>query len=266
MKVLIVLAHPEPKSLTTALFNVTVDELEKLGHEVKTTDLYALNWKSAIDGADFPEFHQDKERLVITNESGKAYHEHKLTKDVLEEQAKLEWADMLILQFPLWWFTMPAILKGWVDRVFSFGLGYGVGYSAEKPHGTRYGEGSFKGKRAMLSVTIGGPASNYKEMGVNGDIFHILWPINHGVLFYPGFDVLEPFTVYRTNKFTEEDFEKASKELRERLKHLETEKPIPFRSQNGGDYDLHSLELKPDVISPEEKGLGLRIHLKEQSN
>ncbi|GMG28868.1 unnamed protein product [Ambrosiozyma monospora] len=265
MKVLIVLAHPEPKSLTTALFNVTVDELEKLGHEVKTTDLYALKWKSAIDADDFPEFNQAKERFVIATESGKAYKEHKLTEDVMEEQAKLEWADMLILQFPLWWFTMPAILKGWVERVFSFGLGYGVGYSTETRRSARYGEGSFKGKRAMLSVTIGGPEINYSEMGVNGDIFHILFPLNHGVLFYPGFDVLEPFTVYRTNKFTEEDFEKTSKELRERLKHLETEKPIPFRSQNGGDYDPHSLELKPDVISPNAKGLGLRIHLTEQN-
>ncbi|GME84266.1 unnamed protein product [Ambrosiozyma monospora] len=265
MKVLIVLAHPEPKSLTTSLFNVTVDELKKLGHEVKTTDLYAIKWKATIDADDFPEFDQEKERLVITSESRKAYNERKLTKDVLEEQEKLEWADMLILQFPLWWFSMPAILKGWVERVFSSGLGYGVGYSPKTPHGSRYGEGAFKGKRAMLSITIGAPATNYNKMGVNGDIFDILYPLNHGVLFYPGFDVLEPFLVYRTHRFTEERLQETTNELRERLKNLETEKPIPFRPQNAGDYDLQTLELKPDAISPDKKGLGLRVHLKEQS-
>ncbi|GME73292.1 unnamed protein product [Ambrosiozyma monospora] len=126
MKVLIVLAHAEPKSLTTTLHNITVEELEKLGHEVKPSDLYAMKWKATIDADDFPEFDK-KERLDILTESGKAYSQGKLSHDILEEQAKLQWADMVIFQFPMYWFTIPAILKGWFERVYSMEFGCGVG-------------------------------------------------------------------------------------------------------------------------------------------
>ncbi|WP_304503179.1 NAD(P)H-dependent oxidoreductase [Alicyclobacillus sp. SO9] len=61
-------------------------------------------------------------------------------------------ADALILQFPLWWFGMPAILKGWIDRVFAYGLAYG--YRGEGNR-YRYGDGGLSGKRAILSVTVG---------------------------------------------------------------------------------------------------------------
>ena len=57
------------------------------------------------------------------------------------EQDKLRWADALILQFPLWWFTMPAILKGWVERVYAYGFAYGVGEHSDARWGERYGEG-----------------------------------------------------------------------------------------------------------------------------
>jgi NAD(P)H dehydrogenase (quinone) len=69
---------------------------------------------------------------------------------------KLLWADALILQFPLWWFAMPAILKGWVDRVFAYGFAYGVGEHSDRRWGDRYGEGTLAGKPAMPIVTAGG--------------------------------------------------------------------------------------------------------------
>ena len=61
--------------------------------------------------------------------SKKAFDADVLTDDAKTEIEKLLWADTLILQFPLWWFSMPAILKGWVDRVFAYGFAYGVGES-----------------------------------------------------------------------------------------------------------------------------------------
>lgn len=54
MKVLIVYAHPERNSLNNALREVAVRELERLGHEARVSDLYAMNWKSEVDRADFP--------------------------------------------------------------------------------------------------------------------------------------------------------------------------------------------------------------------
>src|SRR4051794_6475783 len=120
MKVLLVFAHPEPRSLNGALRDVAVTELEVLGHEVQVSDLYAQRWKSEVDRADFPPLEAGA-RLRPAGASGRAFATGALTPDVKAEQEKLLWADTLILQFPLWWFSMPAILKGWVDRVCSYG-------------------------------------------------------------------------------------------------------------------------------------------------
>jgi NAD(P)H dehydrogenase (quinone) len=155
MKVLLVFAHPEPRSLNGALRHVAIQELEAQGHEVLTSDLYAINWKSEVDQADFPLLAPD-ERFIPAAASKKAFEANALTEDVKAEVEKLLWADALILQFPLWWFTMPAILKGWVDRVFAYGFAYGVGEHSDKRWGDRYGEGTLAGKRAMLRPPAAG--------------------------------------------------------------------------------------------------------------
>ncbi|WP_216360153.1 NAD(P)H-dependent oxidoreductase [Sphingobium yanoikuyae] len=88
--------------------------------------------------------------------SGHAFAHGTPTEDVVAEQDKLLWADALILTFPLWWFSMPAILKGGIDRVYSYSFAYGVGEHSDQRWGDRYGEGKLAGKRAMLIVTAGG--------------------------------------------------------------------------------------------------------------
>ncbi len=95
---------------------------------------------------------------------------------------------------------MPAIMKGWIDRVYAWGFAYGVGEHSDRHWGDRYGEGTFIGKRAMLIVTAGGWAEHYSPRGINGPIDDILFPIQHGMLFYPGFEVLPPLVFYRTDK------------------------------------------------------------------
>jgi NAD(P)H dehydrogenase (quinone) len=121
MKVLFVFAHPERRSLNGALREVAIRELEAQGHEVRVSDLYADRWKSEVDRADFPSLAPDT-RLIPVAASKEAFEDNGLTEDVKAEIDKLLWADALILQFPLWWFTMPAILKGWIERVFAYGL------------------------------------------------------------------------------------------------------------------------------------------------
>jgi len=175
----------------------------------------------------------------------------------------LLWADVLILQFPLWWFTMPAILKGWVDRVYSYGFAYGVGEHNEKRWGDRYGEGTLAGKRAMLIVTAGGWEEHYSARGINGPIEDLLFPINHGILYYPGYDVLPPFVVYKTDRLDETGFERIAGQLRQRMRTLATTSPIPYRQQNGGDYLIPSMQLRPELSHPEAAGFAL--HLKDGS-
>lgn len=153
----------------------------------------------------------------------------------------------MILQFPMWWFSMPAILKGWVERVYAHGFAYGVGEHSDRRWGDRYGEGSLAGKRAMLIVTAGGWESHYDARGINGPIDDILFPIQHGILYYPGFEVLPPFVVYRTSRVDEARFDTIREELGRRLDTLATTTPIAFRPQNGGDYDIPQLTLRDDV-------------------
>lgn len=258
MNVLIVFAHPERTSLNGALLDVAVRELEAQGHKVQVSDLYGMHWKSAVDRADFPDL-APGERLRVASASSQAFAAHDLTDDVRAEQEKLLWADTVILQFPLWWFAMPAILKGWIDRVYACGFAYGVGEHSDKRWGDRYGEGVMAGKRAMLIVTAGGWPEHYSARGINGPIDDLLFPINHGILFYPGFTVLPPFVAYRVDRLDSQKFENVADELRERMRTLKTIAPISYRNQNDGDYQIPTMELKPGLEKPEASGFALHV-------
>jgi NAD(P)H dehydrogenase (quinone) len=258
MKILIVFAHPEPGSLNGALRDVVIEELKAQGHELQLSDLYAEQWKSEVDRDDFPGL-AASERLKPASASSEAFASGTLTPDVKAEQAKLLWADLLILQFPLWWFSMPAILKGWVERVFAYGFGYGVGEHSDKRWGDRYGEGVLAGKRAMIIVTAGGWREHYAARGVNGPIEDLLFPIHHGILYYPGYDVLPPFVVYKADRLDAAGFELVAESLRQRMRTLETTKPIPYRRQNGGDYLIPSMQLRPELGDAAAAGFALHV-------
>ncbi|CEJ11119.1 Glutathione-regulated potassium-efflux system ancillary protein KefF [bacterium YEK0313] len=258
MKVLLVFAHPEPRSFNGALRDLAIAELSARGHKVKVSDLYAAGWKSAVDRADFPGLDAGRP-LQPSRASKQAFLAGELTADVVAEQEKLLWADLLILQFPLWWFTMPAILKGWVDRVFSYGFAYGVGEHSDRRWGERYGEGTLAGRRAMLIVTAGGWPEHYSARGINGPIDDLLFPINHGILHYPGYEVLPSFVAYKVDLLGEAAFAAAASALRERLATLETTPPIAYRQQNGGDYLIPTMELKLGLAPSAASGFALHV-------
>jgi NAD(P)H dehydrogenase (quinone) len=254
--ILIVHAHPEPRSLTSALKDLAVATLRQQGHDVLVSDLYAMGWKAVADEGDFTDFIAP-ERLSYVAESRHAFASKTQSPDIEAEQKKLLWADAVLFSFPLWWFGMPAILKGWFDRVFAFGFAYGVGKHGGERWGDRYGEGVLAGRRAMIIVPIGGRSPHYSDRGVNGSLDDVLWPIEHGTLFYPGFDVLPAFSVYQSDRMDEAGWQQVSKDFCDRLKNLFTTAPIPFRTQNGGHYDA-SQRLKPGLGTGEG---GTRIHL-----
>ncbi len=238
MNVLIVHAHPEPSSLTSHLARTAQQVLLAQGHEVQTSDLYAMGWKAVFDAQDFPD-RLDASRLSFIAESGHAYANGRQSDDVAGEQRKLQAADALILAFPMWWFGMPAILKGWIDRVWAFGLAYGYRGAG---NAYRYGEGGFAGKRALLAVSIGGPAADYGPRGINGSLDQLLFPITHGTLFYPGMQVLAPFALHDSGRQDAAGVAAATSAWTTRVAHLFDEAPLRFRPQNGGDYpDRHTL-------------------------
>ncbi|WP_063198248.1 NAD(P)H-dependent oxidoreductase, partial [Serratia plymuthica] len=219
MNVLLVYAHPEPQSLNGSLRDFSIKRLEDAGHTVQVSDLYAMQWKAVLD-ADDSTATQTGERFDPVRDSLRAFADGLQSKDIELEQQKLLWADAVILQFPLWWFSMPAILKGWVERVYAYGFAYGVGEHSDTHWGDRYGEGTLAGKRAMLMVTAGGWETHYGPRGINGPMDDILFPIQHGILHYPGFDVLPPFVIYRTDKIDPARFAVACEVLGQRLDSL----------------------------------------------
>lgn len=260
MNVLVVFAHPEPQSLSASLRAVAVQDLAAAGHRVRVSDLYAMGWKAKVDRLDFPAL-APGERLLPVAASKTAFATDTLTDDVQAEIEKLLWADVLILQFPLWWFAMPAILKGWVDRVFAYGFAYGVGEHSDTRWGDRYGEGTLAGKRAMLIVTAGGWREHYGARGVNGPIGDLLFPIQHGMLYYTGYDVLPPFVAYSADRVDAAGFATTAQQLRARMRTLATTPPIAYRRQNGGDYHIPTMQLRAGLGAPTASGFGL--HLRE---
>lgn len=221
MRVLIVHAHPEPKSFNGALTTAAAGSLREAGHEVLISDLYQSGFNPVSGRHNFTSvkdpffFKQQQEELFASSDGGFA-------ADVAAEMERLFWCDALILQFPLWWFGMPAILKGWVDRVFAMGLTYG--------NGRWFDRGVFSGKRAVCSLTTGGPAHSYTARGRQGELRLLLFPVHHGMLRFTGFDVLPPNTVYGPARMTPEERESALGEWRKRVRGLFDEAPIAFAS------------------------------------
>jgi NAD(P)H dehydrogenase (quinone) len=236
MKVFIVFAHPNPHSLNGALKDYAVSKLQEAGHEVKVSDLYAMKWKAVADGEDFPE-RDSSQPLNYEAASAEAYRTGTQALDVAAEQEKLLWADAVVIQFPLWWYGMPAILKGWVERVYAKGFAYGRGLVGKGNYGERYGEGILQGKRAMVCVTVGGRVAHYGPRGIGGQFDDLLWPIQHGILFYPGMTVVPPTVFYEARKADEKAGQAFCDHYKDRLLSLMETEPIPYRSQNGGDYD-----------------------------
>ncbi|KPY40074.1 Dehydrogenase [Pseudomonas syringae pv. primulae] len=258
MKLLLIYAHPEARSLNGSLRDFAIAHLKTAGHEVKVSDLYEMRWKAPIDQDDAPGYDHEKPFNPAV-ESQRVFAAGIQPTDIEEEQAKLLWADAVIFQFPLWWFSMPAILKGWVERVYAYGFAYGVGEHSESHWGDRYGEGSMAGKRAMLVVSMGGWESHYSGRGVNGALDDLLFPIQHGVLFYPGFTVMPPFPIYKTGKMDAARFEQLCTDYAARLDNLFDDEPLAFRRQNAGDYEIPALTLKPH-IAPGRHDLGIHTY------
>jgi len=217
MRVFVVFAHPEPRSFNGALLRTAVETLQAAGHQVEVSDLYARGFDPVSGRHNFtsvrnPDYYkQQLEELHATEVGGFV--------PVIEAQIeRLESCDLMVWQFPLWWFGLPAILKGWVDRVLAMGRTYGGGRF--------YDNGVFHGKRALLSLTTGAPASAYVRGGFNGEMDGILRPIQRGMLRFVGFDVLAPNIVYGPAHQSDDDLRKALAAYAERLRHIESETSI----------------------------------------
>ncbi|XP_019607941.2 ribosyldihydronicotinamide dehydrogenase [quinone] isoform X2 [Rhinolophus sinicus] len=123
-KVLIVYAHQEPRSFNGSLKKVAVDELREQGCTVIVSDLYAMDFEPRATRKDITGALSNPEFFSYGVEAYEACKKGALTSDIIDEQKKVQEADLVIFQFPLYWFSMPAILKGWMDRVLCQGFAF----------------------------------------------------------------------------------------------------------------------------------------------
>lgn len=235
MNVLIVFAHPEPASFNGAMKATAVELLSEAGHSVVVSDLYAEAFAAVAGPADVTE-RANEERFDLGIEQANAANNNCFASDIQGEIDRLFQADLLILQFPMWWYSTPAILKGWIDRVFAFGVTYDFGRT--------WDQGVMKGKRAMLSLTTSAPPTTFMPDGRNGDIEQILWPLHGGVLALCGYEVLQPFVAHSVGWIDDDAREEILQAYAERLRNIEHDEPMFFHSL--ADYDENS-QLKPDI-------------------
>jgi len=222
----IVLAHPEPQSYNAHLARTARGALEQDGWSVTLSDLYAMGFDPCERPEHFSPRH-NPERFDVQAEQRFASDGGALPAPVAAEIAALDRADLVILQYPMWWHLPPAILKGWLDRVFI----YGEVYTSKK----RFEHGRWRAKRAMLSVTVGTSPETYAFDGRSGDIALLLWPV-HFSLAYVGFTVLAPFLAYGVEaglryssaEVVEARLRRIADDLADRLHRLDATPVIPF--------------------------------------
>ena len=240
MQAHIVLAHPEPKSFNAHLADTARDALSERGWDVTVSDLYRMGFDPSERPEHFAE-RADRARFDAQAEQRHASESGTIADDVMGEIACLDAADLVILQYPMWWHLPPAMLKGWLDRV----LVYGEVYSSKQ----RFEHGRFTSKRAMLSLTVGTSAQTYAHNGRSADMDLLLWPVNFS-LAYVGFDVLKPQVTYGVEAGlrysdpaeVENRLKTAVEAYVARLQAVETEAPLPFNrmSEWGADGRIKS--------------------------
>lgn len=101
MNILIIYAHPNPSSFNHAILETLDAALREHGHVTRIHDLYQMRFRAVLDSED-----------LLRNWRGD------LPDEILREHEAVLWAQGLVFIYPIWWFGPPAILKGWIDRVF----------------------------------------------------------------------------------------------------------------------------------------------------
>lgn len=222
MKIFIVHAHHEPASFNSALKDTARDYFLSNGHSVEISDLYAMNFKAIADKQDFKSLNNTSYFKYQAEQTNASLHDL-FSNDIKDEMLKLSSADLIIFNFPLWWFSIPAILKGWVDRVFAMGYAYGGGKGV-------FENGVFKGKKAMLCFTTGGPEVAYGPNSRNGDMNEILFHIHHGMFYFTGMDVLPPFIAWSVARLNDDERKSILENYKKHLSQIDNLKPLTFKN------------------------------------
>lgn len=185
MNQLIIIAHPRKSSLNYVIKDRLVNLFQLNGDKVKVRDLYEMNFKPVL-GAEELRYNKDG----------------KICPDIMVEQSYVDWADQLTLIYPLWWNAFPAILKGYIDRVFTNGFAFRI--SENGP------EGMLKSKKINLITSAGMSEDTLRK----SNIFESLRVTqDHGVFEFCGMEVLKHEYITESTSLSDEEKEEVVERL-----------------------------------------------------
>ncbi|MET9711380.1 NAD(P)H oxidoreductase [Nocardiopsis alba] len=136
MHALVVRSHPRTTSLTVAVAERITDRLIEEGYTVDPLDLHGEGFDPVLPPEDEPDREDPNKRYTL---------------ETREHMARVAAADLIVVVFPVWWFSLPAMAKGWIDRVWNRGFAY-------EPS-------TLHGKRMLWVGLAGGSARSYAEHG-----------------------------------------------------------------------------------------------------
>lgn len=191
MNTLLLYAHPNPLSFNAAIAQAIKEEIEKKGGPLKVKDLYAMNFNPVLNEKDFQGFHSGH-----------------LSEDIQQEQADVSWADLIILQGPVWWHSVPAILKGYIDRVFSLGFAYR--YTSKGP------QGLLQGKKGLLITTSGADQRAAEMTGMLANLNNSV----AGVFHFTGFEQYQHHNCFAVTTVSDEARKQMLSEIRELIQNF----------------------------------------------
>lgn len=249
-----VYTHPRRDSLNQHLLSAGHSILSE-HYDVTVSDLYAEGFDPALSERDLGSLSTVPGNLAEL--AGDAYARGEVEPEVRREQKSLAASELLVLQFPLWWYGPPAMLKGWLDRVLQTGFAQGdVDEETGMPR--RYGDGMLTGRKALIIVTAGDDQRTLGPRGVSGDLDSLLFPLTHGALWYVGIEALDLHVVYDADGINGAGRAQEGQRLADRIKRLSSERPRPYRRLLDGDYDRATRALV-NAVNPGRTDLAIHL-------
>lgn len=177
MKNLIVYAHPNSGSLNHFFKQTVLESLQESGEEIEVRDLNQINFNP-----------------VLSLEDMKGQRMGKVADDVKKEQDFIAWSDRIIFIYPIWWTGMPAIMKGYIDRVFSYGFAYRYDQGIQK--------GLLTGKKTIIINSHGKSNAEYEAMGMDKAL---ALTSDTGIFTYSGLEIQEHFYFDKADRASQEN-------------------------------------------------------------
>ncbi|WP_264536488.1 NAD(P)H-dependent oxidoreductase [Flavobacterium sp. N1736] len=198
MKNLVIYTHPNSGSLNHFFKQTIVENLQESGHEVIVRDLNEINFNPV---------------LSLNDMNGQRTGQ--VANDVKTEQDFIAWAEQIIFVYPIWWTGMPAIMKGFIDRVFSYGFAYRYDQGIQK--------GLLTGKQTIIVNSHGKSNAEYEATGMDKAL---ALTSDKGIFNYCGLEIKHHFYFDKADRASSENIAEWENQLIAILKENQIEEKI----------------------------------------